>query len=119
MSEQLSSPVNDRGSKDIAIVGMASLFPEAENLTQFWDNIVHEIDCIIDVPASRWKIDDYYDPDPRAPDKVYCKRGGFLPDIDFDPLEFGIITANCVELQRQANPVRFSRTNAQQPEFWR
>ncbi|HRF95222.1 MAG TPA: beta-ketoacyl synthase N-terminal-like domain-containing protein, partial [Aggregatilineales bacterium] len=34
--------------------------------------------------------EDYYDPDPTTPDKTYSKRGGFLPDIDFDPMEFGL-----------------------------
>lgn len=42
------------------------------------------------MPVSRWNIDDYYDPDPHAPDKTYCKRGGFIPDLDFNPLEFGL-----------------------------
>ncbi len=74
----------------IAIVGLASMFPEATNLHQYWDNIIKEVDCIKDVPPSRWEIADYYDPDPTAPDKTYCKRGGFLPDIDFNPLEFGL-----------------------------
>ena len=74
----------------IAIIGMASVFPEAKNLREFWDNIVREVDCIVDVPESRWKIADYYDPDPTVPDKSYNKRGGFLPEIDFDPMEFGL-----------------------------
>jgi acyl transferase domain-containing protein/NAD(P)-dependent dehydrogenase (short-subunit alcohol dehydrogenase family) len=74
----------------IAIIGMASVFPNSMNLREFWNNIVNRADCIIDVPESRWKIDDYYDPDPKAPDKTYSKRGGFLPDIDFDPMEFGL-----------------------------
>ncbi|MCB0208341.1 MAG: SDR family NAD(P)-dependent oxidoreductase [Anaerolineae bacterium] len=74
----------------IAIIGMASIFPQAQNLEEYWENIIREVDCIIDVPPSRWNVDDYYDPDPRARDKTYCKRGGFIPDVDFDPLEFGI-----------------------------
>jgi len=74
----------------IAIVGMACLLPQARNLTQFWDNIVNKVDSITDVPPDRWKVDDYYDPDPKAPDKSYCKRGGFIPEVDFDPMEFGI-----------------------------
>ena len=68
----------------IAIVGMAAAMPAARNLNEFWDNIVKGVDCIEDVPESRWRIDDYYDPDPAAPDKTYCKRGGFIPEIDFD-----------------------------------
>ena len=61
----------------IAIIGMGSVFPGATNLQEYWDNIVKEIDSITEVPPSRWEIDDYYDPDPLAPDKTYCKRGGF------------------------------------------
>jgi len=74
----------------IAIVGMASIFPNAKNLPEYWDNILRKIDCIIDVPPSRWKIEDYYDPDPTKEDKVYSKRGGFIPDVVFDPIEFGL-----------------------------
>ncbi|MFO5529581.1 MAG: beta-ketoacyl synthase N-terminal-like domain-containing protein, partial [Cuspidothrix sp.] len=75
---------------NVAIIGMASIFPQAKNLQESWENIIQEVDCITDVPPSRWQIDDYYDPDPKAPDKTYCKRGGFLPDIDFNPMEFGL-----------------------------
>ena len=42
------------------------------------------------MPASRWLIDDYYDPDPRATDKTYGRRGAFLPEVDFDPVHSGI-----------------------------
>ncbi len=74
----------------IAIIGMASLFPESRDLHEFWENIVGKVDCIIDVPSDRWEINDLYDADPSAPDKSYSKRGGFIPDIDFDPMEFGL-----------------------------
>lgn len=74
----------------IAVIGMAAVFPESENLQEFWEKIHQEANCIRDVPASRWNVDDYYDPDPKAPDKTYCKRGGFIPDIDFNPVEFGL-----------------------------
>ena len=43
----------------IAIVGMSCMFPQAKDLSQYWDNIVHEVDCITDVPPSHWKIEDY------------------------------------------------------------
>lgn len=74
----------------IAIIGMGSLFPQASNLQEYWEKIIAGSDCITDVPQSRWNVDDYYDPDPKAPDKTYCKRGGFIPDIDFNPMEFGL-----------------------------
>jgi len=74
----------------IAVIGMASIFPQSHDLTEYWDLILNKIDAISDVPASRWNSEDYYDPDPTAADKTYCKRGGFIPDIDFDPAEFGL-----------------------------
>uniref|UniRef100_UPI00247978DC beta-ketoacyl synthase N-terminal-like domain-containing protein n=1 Tax=Nocardia takedensis TaxID=259390 RepID=UPI00247978DC len=74
----------------IAIVGMSGLLPKARNHREYWQNIVDGVDCTEEVPASRWSLDDYYDPDPAAADKTYSRRGAFLPDIDFDPLEFGL-----------------------------
>lgn len=74
----------------VAIIGMACILPQARNLQEYWNNIINKTNCITDVPASRWNIDDYYDPDPNTPDKTYCKRGGFIPDIDFNPLEYGL-----------------------------
>ncbi|MGW5112915.1 beta-ketoacyl synthase N-terminal-like domain-containing protein [Nocardia sp. NPDC004123] len=74
----------------IAIVGMSGLLPKARNHREYWQNIVDGVDCTEEVPASRWSLDDYYDADPATPDKTYSRRGAFLPDVDFDPLEFGL-----------------------------
>ncbi|MCH7909453.1 MAG: acyltransferase domain-containing protein, partial [Candidatus Hydrogenedentes bacterium] len=74
----------------IAIVGMASLMPDAKALDRYWSNIMEKVNSIVDVPASRWRIDEYYDADPTVPDKTYCKRGAFLPEIDFNPMEYGL-----------------------------
>ena len=35
-------------------------------------------------------IDVFYNPNPKIPDKTYGKRGGFISDVDFYPLEFGL-----------------------------
>ena len=77
-------------NRPIAIVGMSGMFAGAENVDAFWENIVAQTDCITEVPPSRWDLADYYDPDPKAPDKTYSKVGGFIPDIDFDPLTYGL-----------------------------
>nr|WP_104784307.1 type I polyketide synthase [Streptomyces sp. QL37]PPQ56489.1 beta keto-acyl synthase [Streptomyces sp. QL37] len=74
----------------IAIVGLAGLFPQSRNVREFWHNIVDGNDCIEDVPDTHWNLDDYYDPDPTAEDKTYARRGGFLPEIAFNPMEFGL-----------------------------
>jgi acyl transferase domain-containing protein len=74
----------------IAIIGLAGLFPQAKTLEDYWHNIVAGKDCIEIVPESRWKIAESYDPDPQAVGKTYCRHGGFIPSIDFDPVEYGI-----------------------------
>ncbi|MCT8857828.1 SDR family NAD(P)-dependent oxidoreductase [Shewanella xiamenensis] len=81
----------------IAIVGMASIFANSRYLNKFWDLICDKIDAITDVPKSHWSIDDYYDADKSKADKSYCKRGGFMPEVDFNPMEFGL-PPNILEL---------------------
>jgi polyketide-type polyunsaturated fatty acid synthase PfaA len=74
----------------IAIVGVSCLFPMARDYREYWQNIVDGADCTSEVPESRWRQEDYYDPDGTTPDKTYSRRGGFIPDVDFSPVEFGI-----------------------------
>jgi hypothetical protein len=31
---------------NVAIVGMASIFPQAKNLQEYWENIIQKVDCI-------------------------------------------------------------------------
>ena len=89
-SSDLSPPV------PVAIIGMGCMFPQAENLARFWANIRNGIDSIIEVPESHWRVSDYFDNDPKAPDRTYAHRGGFLTPVDFPLLDFGI-APNSVE----------------------
>ncbi|HHO49894.1 MAG TPA: acyltransferase domain-containing protein, partial [Deltaproteobacteria bacterium] len=82
--------VHDPRQCPIAVVGVSAIFPGSVDATGFWNDIVEGRDLISDIPESHWLIDDYYDPDPSAPDKTYAHRGAFLPDVDFDPLEWGV-----------------------------
>ena len=75
----------------IAIVGMGCIFPQSRNLKEYWHLIFNNQDAIQDIPAdTHWKLKDYFDKDPGTPDHTYCTRGGFLPEITFDPLAYGI-----------------------------
>src|ERR1700722_10251830 len=74
----------------IAVVGVGSLTPGATNPGEFWHTILQGRDLITDVPPSHWLIEDYYDPDPKALDKTYCKRGAFIPTVDFEPMAYGM-----------------------------
>jgi len=74
----------------VAIVGMSCFFPKSSGLKAYWRLLFHGQDAITEIPATHWSKQDYFDPDPTAPDHVYCARGGFLSAVDFDPSEFGI-----------------------------
>lgn len=74
----------------VAVVGTAALTPGASTTEGFWRNVLTGRDLITDVPEDHWLIDDYFDPDPSAPDRTYARRGAFLPAIDFDPSAYGI-----------------------------
>ncbi|MCG6870709.1 MAG: SDR family NAD(P)-dependent oxidoreductase [Gammaproteobacteria bacterium] len=75
---------------DIAIIGVGAVLPKAVDATEFWENVVDSVDGITEIPADRWDWRLYYDPDRSAPDKIYSKWGGFLADMKFDPMHYGI-----------------------------
>ena len=75
---------------DIAIIGIGTLLPQAENPDTFWSNILRKVDAITEIPSHRWDWRLYYDSDRHTKDKIYSKWGGFINDVPFDPLRYGI-----------------------------
>lgn len=77
----------------IAIIGMGCRFPGGANsLQEFWEMLIKGKDGISSIPKERWDVDQYYDSDPEAIGKMYCREGGFLniPIDKFDARFFGI-----------------------------
>lgn len=74
----------------VAVVGIGAIFPGRGDATGFWRDIYEGRDLITDTPASHWLVEDYFDPNPLAPDRTYGRRGGFLSPVAFDPMAFGI-----------------------------
>ncbi len=94
----------DSSPFDIAIIGLACRFPGAENPEEFWDLLKNGGDAITEIPADRFNVDDFYDPDPDKPGTMYTRNGGFLKQVDgFDPTFFGIPprTANAIDPQQR------------------
>jgi acyl transferase domain-containing protein/NAD(P)H-dependent flavin oxidoreductase YrpB (nitropropane dioxygenase family)/NAD(P)-dependent dehydrogenase (short-subunit alcohol dehydrogenase family) len=75
---------------EVAIVGMGCNLPEAPDVGTYWENILDKVDAIREVPEDRWDWRRYYDSDPAAKDKIYSKWGGFIGDVAFDPLRYGV-----------------------------
>ena len=89
----LSDPV------DVAVIGMECLFPQAADLEEFWKNIVTGKDCIEEVPDIRWNKDIFYKPGSHDSDYLSCKTGGFVPTVDFDPMEFGLTPQSLTSIE--------------------
>ncbi|MCI0504601.1 MAG: polyketide synthase dehydratase domain-containing protein, partial [Gammaproteobacteria bacterium] len=89
MSSSNHQPKRDQ---NIAIIGMACLFPKARDLSAYWNNILGGVCGITDEPMEAWGADRYYDPQSKSTDRIYTKSGGFLRDLyRFNPAEFGIM----------------------------
>jgi acyl transferase domain-containing protein/NADPH:quinone reductase-like Zn-dependent oxidoreductase/NAD(P)-dependent dehydrogenase (short-subunit alcohol dehydrogenase family)/acyl carrier protein len=77
--------------RDIAIVGMAGRFPQANNIDEFFENLKLGTVCITEPPSRRWSFGELYNPDRNAKGVSYSKWGGFLDEIDrFDPAFFNV-----------------------------
>ncbi|OMI35284.1 beta-ketoacyl synthase N-terminal-like domain-containing protein, partial [Streptomyces sparsogenes] len=77
------------GDLDIAIIGVAGRYPQADDVDEFWRNLRAGRDCVEEVPGDRWDHDRFYDADRAAQGKTYGKWGGFVRGADrFDPLFF-------------------------------
>ena len=87
----------------IAVIGMGCRFPGgADTPGDFWKLLRDQVDAITDIPADRWNLDDYFDPDPNAPGKIVSRYGGFLREVDrFDARFFGIAPREAESLDPQ------------------
>lgn len=80
---------NNQQLMEIAVVGMSGIFPHADNVSKFWENVVGGKDCI-DAIDKRWEdISEIYSSESDTNSKSYCKWGGLLDSIyNFDPSFF-------------------------------
>ncbi|MFE4549351.1 beta-ketoacyl synthase N-terminal-like domain-containing protein, partial [Streptomyces sp. NPDC056785] len=78
---------------EIAVVGMACMFPGAPDLATFWANVLAGEDSVTEVPATRWDAGLYHSAEGTG-EKTPSRWGGFLPAIPFEPLRYGIPPAS-------------------------
>ena len=70
-------------SPSVAIVGIGGIFPDAPELTKFWDNIRLAKSATREVPDGRWQMpaDKAFDAEAGKADHVYSRRGCFIDAI--------------------------------------
>jgi acyl transferase domain-containing protein len=78
-------------AEPVAIIGIGCRFPGAKGPQAFWQLLVDGVDAITEVPASRFDINAFYHPTPRAAGKISSRFGGFIADVEnFDAGFFAI-----------------------------
>jgi polyketide synthase PksN len=89
-----NSPEAASGRELIAIIGMSGRFPQAQNLSEYWENLLAGKSCITEIPGDRWPLQGFYHPDRREAivhNQSYSKWGAFLDDYrQFDSLFFNM-----------------------------
>ena len=90
-------------AEPLAIIGLSCRFPGgADSPAAFWQMLKDGVDAVSEVPADRWDVEAFYDPNPDAPGKTYSRWGGFVHHIaQFDPLFFGITPREAASMDPQ------------------
>jgi acyl transferase domain-containing protein/NADPH:quinone reductase-like Zn-dependent oxidoreductase/NADP-dependent 3-hydroxy acid dehydrogenase YdfG/acyl carrier protein len=90
-------------SEPIAIVGVGCRLPGGANGPEsFWNLLRNGVDAIREIPPDRWRLEEYFDPNPTQPGKTYSKWGGFIDKIDhFDSEFFGVSAREAAHMDPQ------------------
>ncbi|WP_155660759.1 SDR family NAD(P)-dependent oxidoreductase, partial [Priestia megaterium] len=87
---------------DVAIVGLAGRYPQADDINTFWDNLKNGKNSVEEIPKERWDWQDYFNSEKGKKGTMYTKWGAFIKDIDkFDPLFFQISPAEAEKMDPQ------------------
>jgi enediyne polyketide synthase len=74
----------------IAVVGIALRYPDSNNPEELWSNILAGRRAFRKLPDVRMRADDYYSPDPAAPDRHYARKAAVLEGFEFDRVKYRI-----------------------------
>ncbi|HEY3610618.1 MAG TPA: polyketide synthase, partial [Pseudonocardiaceae bacterium] len=74
----------------IAVVGIACRYPDAESPTQMWENVLAGRRAFRRLPDERMRQEDYYSPDPSAPDRFYSTKAAVIEGWEFDRVKYKI-----------------------------
>ncbi len=86
----------------IAIIGVDCRMPMADDLEEFWKNLIDGKDTIIEVPKGRWDVDAVSHENDNGVNKNVSRWGGFINDVDtFDSIFFGISPREATKMDPQ------------------
>jgi len=74
----------------IAIVGIACRYPDASSPADLWETVLAGRRAFRQIPDERLRLEDYWSPDPAAPDKFYTRKAAVIEGYEFDRVKYKI-----------------------------
>ena len=71
----------------IAVVGISCRYPDANSPEELWQNVLAGRRAFRTLPDERMNKDDYYSPDPAAPDRFYSRKAAVIEGFEFDRVQ--------------------------------
>lgn len=87
----------------VVVVGVGCRIPGGvSSPDEYWSLLRDGRDAITEIPANRWDIEQFYDPDPEVPGRMATRWGGFVEEHDrFDAPFFSISRKEALSLDPQ------------------
>jgi len=87
----------------VAVVGLGCRFPGGiDGPDAYWRFLQNGSDAVGEVPATRWRMNDFYNPEPGHPGRAYSLHMAALDDIErFDAAFFGISPREAASIDPQ------------------
>jgi len=80
-----------KSMEDIAVIGIANLFPGSSAPEEFWQKMLSKEDCRSKATVDQMGVDpDKYYGKKGDDDKFYCVHGGYIRDAQFDSKGFAV-----------------------------
>lgn len=85
MSSQHSSTIDKPSVSKIAIVGLSTQYPDADNPQTFWQNLLHKKDSRTQISREKLNANPAnYQGVQGQSDRFYCDKGGYIQHFQFD-----------------------------------
>lgn len=90
-----TEPEHPARTQDLAVIGMAGRFAQANNIVELWRNLKEGRDCIVPIPPERWDWHTF--DDLMAAGTKVSRWGGFVADADCFDARFFRVTPRDAE----------------------
>ncbi|HST47052.1 type I polyketide synthase, partial [Jatrophihabitans sp.] len=77
-------------SERISVVGISCRYPDANSPDELWENVLAGRRAFRRLPDERMRLEDYYSPDPAAPDRFYTQKAAVIEGFEFDRVAYRV-----------------------------